>query len=112
MTTSLAFLKAGLEKKIEINDIDNDVTFDELSNTIMGKLSELHVAPNSAGQIRFIYSGKILNPKDNVGSIRNPDIEPPYTLQILIRPEISPNQAQDSQPVEVNEKKGSCCYLI
>ena len=111
MTTSLAFQKAGLEKKIEINDVDNSTTFGELSNTIMEKLTELNSAPNSAGQIRFIYSGKILKPTDNVKSIVNPDIEPPYTLQILIRREDTQEKEQYA-PAEVAEKKGKCCLLL
>lgn len=110
MTTSLAFQKAGLEKKIEINDVANSITFGELSNTIMEKLVELNAAPNSVGQIRFIYSGRILNPNDTVASIVNPEIEPPYTLQILIRREET-QAKEDHPPPEVEEKKSKCCLL-
>lgn len=111
MTTSLAFLKAGLEKKIEIPDVSNSTTFGELSNTIFEKLTELNSAPNSAGQIRFFYFGKILKSTDNVGSIANPDIEPPYTLQIHIQRE-EDVQKEDYPHAEVAEKKGKCCLLI
>lgn len=110
MTTSLAFMITGRENKIEMNDVDCSKTIRELKSEIMNELANDNPTLKVIEQIRFIYSGKFLNDNDKVESIVKKDIEPPYTIQIMIRSESAIQQSEKQEEENKVEKK--CCNIF
>ena len=107
MTTPLAFMISGSESKIEMPDVDNAKNFSAVKDELMNILAAENKAPKSKDQIRFIYSGKIINDTDKVADIVNPDIQPPYTLQIMIRPEGSTTPSNSNK----SNRNSSCAIF-
>jgi hypothetical protein len=86
MTTALAFMVARVEEKIVYPDVETTTPISVLKTRLLPDLQSHNVAVEQARQIRLIYSGRILKDTDQVASLVNPSIEPPYTLQVLVRP--------------------------
>lgn len=100
----------GRENKIEMNDVDCSKTIRELKSEIMNELANDNPTLKVIEQIRFIYSGKFLNDNDKVESIVKKDIEPPYTIQIMIRSESAIQQSEKQEEENKVEKK--CCNIF
>ena len=98
---------SGREAKIEMPDVDNNKSFSAVKDSLMEILTSENIAPKSKDQIRLIYSGRIIKDTDMVESIVNPEIQPPYTLQLMIRPEGSAPPSNNDKPTE-HEHKCNC----
>jgi hypothetical protein len=101
---------ARVESKIEYPDVLHTETVGSLKYRLLGDLQKRGVAVKIADQIRLIYCGRILRDPDTVSSFIKAELEPPYTLQVLIRPENAPSE--DPKPVEPIEVKQVCCTCV
>jgi hypothetical protein len=110
MTTTIAFMVARVEQKIIYPDVDTTTQISALKNRLLPDLQSQNVAVEQADQIRLIYSGRILKDNDQVTCLVNPSIEPPYTLQVLIRPIDAP--AGPSRSPQSNHSPKGCCLLL
>jgi hypothetical protein len=110
MTTALAFMIARVEGKIEYPEVLLTETVAALKYRLIGELQKRRVDVQTADQIRLIYCGRILRDADAVSSFIKTELEPPYTLQVLIRPENA--SSDDPKPVEPIEVRQVCCACL
>jgi hypothetical protein len=105
-----------VEQKIIYPDVETTTHISALKNRLVPDLQSHNVAVEQAHQIRLIYSGRILKDTDQVSSLVNPSIEPPYTLQVLVRPLDAPDASNQSPQSNGSSKPNisseGCCLLL
>jgi hypothetical protein len=107
MSTAIAFMVARVEEKIVYPDVDPTTRISALKSRVLPDLQSHNVDVQDAAQIRLIYSGRILQDADQVASIISPEIESPYTFQVLIRPPGAPDQ-----PAQNAKASNDGCILL
>ena len=103
----------GREEKLQMPEANLNNTIDELRVEIVGLLrSNNIIPPESPNQIRLIYSGKILKGPEKLESVINTSVQPPYTMQLMIRPPGSEPEKEQVHSQESTEDNEGCCLLI
>ena len=95
MTTPLGFMVARVEDRIFYSDVCDSDTFGDIKRRLLTDLQAKGVAVSTWNQIRLIFAGRIIKDSESVQSIKNEMVEPPYTLQVMIRGE----NASDEDPL-------------
>ena len=116
MTVSLAFMLAGVEDKLLLPEAKLSQTVDELRAEVLDLIKSRGInSAESPQQIRIIYSGKILKGKEPLDSVINQAIQPPYTMQLMIRPkgcEPEKERTPDQNFPTDQPYNETCCLLI
>ena len=107
---------AGIDDKMTLPEARLTQTVDELRVEVLDLIKSFGVnSAETPQQIRIIYSGKILKGKEPLDSVINQSIQPPYTMQLMIRPkgcEPEKDRTPDQNFPTDQPENETCCLLI